>query len=125
MRLLDRYIARECLKILLLCLVVFMGVYLIVDLFEKFSRFLASRGKTFDDGIDWRWGERFEAWVEALGRGLAINMAPLVGHSSIRLYVMGEDAARTTTASARWQGPPRQRIETGHVKFVPSEPRAL
>ncbi|MBI2116530.1 MAG: LptF/LptG family permease, partial [candidate division NC10 bacterium] len=43
MRLLDRYIARESLKILLLCLVVFMGVYVIVDLFEKFSRFLEAR----------------------------------------------------------------------------------
>jgi lipopolysaccharide export system permease protein len=43
MRLLDRYIARECLKILLLCLVVFMGVYLIVDLFEKFPRLLEAR----------------------------------------------------------------------------------
>jgi lipopolysaccharide export system permease protein len=39
-RLLDRYIVRECLKILVLCLVVFMGIYVIVDLFEKFSRFL-------------------------------------------------------------------------------------
>jgi N-acyl-D-aspartate/D-glutamate deacylase len=48
----------------------------------------------FDDGIDWRWGERFEAWVESLAKGLAINVAPLVGHSSIRLYVMGEDAAQ-------------------------------
>jgi N-acyl-D-aspartate/D-glutamate deacylase len=53
----------------------------------------------FDDGIDWRWGERFEGWVEALAQGLAINVAPLVGHSSIRLYVMGEDAAqRVATA---------------------------
>jgi lipopolysaccharide export system permease protein len=43
MRLLDRYIARESLKILLLCLVVFTGVYVIVDLFEKFSRFLEAR----------------------------------------------------------------------------------
>ncbi len=43
MRLLDRYVARESLKILLLCLVVFMGVYVIVDLFEKFSRFLEAR----------------------------------------------------------------------------------
>jgi lipopolysaccharide export system permease protein len=43
MRLLDRYIARECLKILLLCLVIFMGIYVIVDLFEKFSRFLEAR----------------------------------------------------------------------------------
>jgi N-acyl-D-aspartate/D-glutamate deacylase len=48
----------------------------------------------FDDGIDWRWGESFEGWVEALARGLAVNVAPLVGHSSIRLYVMGEDAAQ-------------------------------
>ena len=53
----------------------------------------------FDDGIDWRWGERFEAWVECLAGSLAINVAPLVGHSSIRLYVMGEDAAqRVATA---------------------------
>ena len=53
----------------------------------------------FDDGIDWRWGERFEPFVEALARNLAINVAPLVGHSSIRLYVMGEDAAqRSATA---------------------------
>lgn len=43
MRLLDRYVARECLKILLLCLLVFLGVYVIVDLFEKFSRFLEAR----------------------------------------------------------------------------------
>ena len=40
MRLLDRYIVRECVKVLALCLVVFIGVYLIVDLFEKLSRFL-------------------------------------------------------------------------------------
>jgi len=43
MRLLDRYIARECLKILCLCLAVFVGVYVIVDLFEKFSKFLEAR----------------------------------------------------------------------------------
>jgi lipopolysaccharide export system permease protein len=43
MRLLDRYIARESLKLLSLCLVVFMGAYVIVDLFEKFSKFLETR----------------------------------------------------------------------------------
>jgi N-acyl-D-aspartate/D-glutamate deacylase len=53
----------------------------------------------FDDGIDWRWGESFEGMLEALAPNLAINVAPLVGHSSIRLFVMGEDAAqRTATA---------------------------
>ena len=40
MRLLDRYIVRECVKLLALCLVVFIGIYLVVDLFEKLSRFL-------------------------------------------------------------------------------------
>ncbi len=40
MRLLDRYIVRECVKVLGLCLVVFIGVYLVVDLFEKLARFL-------------------------------------------------------------------------------------
>jgi len=40
MRLLDRYIARECVKVLGLCLVVFVGIYVVVDLFEKLSRFL-------------------------------------------------------------------------------------
>jgi lipopolysaccharide export system permease protein len=40
MRLLDRYIIRECAKVLVLCLVVFIGIYVVVDLFEKLSRFL-------------------------------------------------------------------------------------
>jgi len=40
MRLLDRYIVRECVKVLTMCLVVFIGIYVIVDLFEKLSRFL-------------------------------------------------------------------------------------
>lgn len=52
----------------------------------------------FDDGIDWRWGESFEGMLEALARDLAINVAPLVGHSSIRLFVMGEDAAQRTAS---------------------------
>jgi N-acyl-D-aspartate/D-glutamate deacylase len=54
----------------------------------------------FDDGIDWRWGESFEGMLEALARDLAINVAPLVGHSSIRLFVMGEDAAQRTASEA-------------------------
>lgn len=43
MRILDRYVARECLKLLGLCLVIFVGIYLVVDLFEKLSRFLEAR----------------------------------------------------------------------------------
>jgi lipopolysaccharide export system permease protein len=43
MLLLDRYIIRECVKVLGLCLVVFIGIYIVVDLFEKLSRFLEAR----------------------------------------------------------------------------------
>ena len=43
MRLLDRYIVRECLKLLGLSLLLFVGIYLVVDLFEKLSRFLEAR----------------------------------------------------------------------------------
>jgi lipopolysaccharide export system permease protein len=39
---LDRYIVRECLKLIGLALTLFMGVYVIVDLFEKFPRFLGA-----------------------------------------------------------------------------------
>ncbi len=40
MRILDRYIVRECLKLIGLALTIFIGVYVIVDLFEKCPRFL-------------------------------------------------------------------------------------
>ncbi len=43
MLLLDRYIARECAKLLGLCLLVFVGVYVVVDLFEKLARFLEAQ----------------------------------------------------------------------------------
>jgi lipopolysaccharide export system permease protein len=43
MRILDRYVVRECMKVLGLCLVVFIGIYVVVDLFEKLSRFLEAR----------------------------------------------------------------------------------
>jgi len=43
MRLLDRYVIRECSKLLLLGLAAFIGVYVIVDLFEKFPRFLQAQ----------------------------------------------------------------------------------
>ncbi len=43
MRLLDRYVLRECLKVLGLCLVLFIGIYVIVDLFDRLGRFLEAR----------------------------------------------------------------------------------
>jgi N-acyl-D-aspartate/D-glutamate deacylase len=45
----------------------------------------------FDDGIKWSW-ETFEDYLKSLKGNIGINIAPLVGHSAIRMWVMGEDA---------------------------------
>jgi N-acyl-D-amino-acid deacylase len=54
----------------------------------------------FGVGVDWKWGESFPAWTEYLTKkGLGVHVAPLVGHSVIRMFVMG-DAAQQRVASA-------------------------
>jgi N-acyl-D-aspartate/D-glutamate deacylase len=54
----------------------------------------------FGVGVDWAWGESFPAWTEHLAkRGLGLHVAPLVGHSVLRMFVMG-DAAQQRVASA-------------------------
>ena len=53
----------------------------------------------FDDAVPWTWSDLagYRETVDATGVGL--NLAPLVGHSMIRLVVMGPDAwTRVTTA---------------------------
>ena len=52
----------------------------------------------FEKGVDWRWGESFGAMVDAVAADIALNVAPLVGHSVLRLYVLGDDARRSATA---------------------------
>jgi len=47
----------------------------------------------FDGAFEWTW-ESFEDYVAALAGRISINVAPLVGHSVLRLWVMGEDAAK-------------------------------
>jgi len=53
--------------------------------------------KAFRDGVVWDW-ETFSEYITRIRRGLAINVAPLVGHSVLRLWVMG-DAAMQRTAT--------------------------
>jgi N-acyl-D-aspartate/D-glutamate deacylase len=54
----------------------------------------------FGVGVDWAWGESFPAWTEHLTKkGLGIHVAPLVGHSVIRMFVM-RDAAQQRVATA-------------------------
>jgi len=45
----------------------------------------------FTEAFDWTW-EDFAGYRDAIEPGLSINVAPLVGHSVIRLWVMGADA---------------------------------
>lgn len=51
----------------------------------------------FERGVDWRWGESFGGMLDAIERDVALNVAPLVGHSVLRLYVLGDDIRRPST----------------------------
>ncbi len=55
--------------------------------------------RAFEEGIEWTW-QSFPEFVTRIKQGLAINVAPLVGHSVLRLWVMG-DAAMERTANAQ------------------------
>ncbi|MEP1124076.1 MAG: amidohydrolase family protein [Ilumatobacter sp.] len=63
------------------------------DAFSSMFRLIEEMPEAaFDAGVDWRWGEGFGAWLDALAGNIALNVAPLVGHSVIRMFVMGADA---------------------------------
>ncbi|MCS6987594.1 MAG: amidohydrolase family protein [Sphingomonadaceae bacterium] len=53
----------------------------------------------FERGIDWTW-ESFPDYLARLRRHLSINVAPLVGHSLLRLWVMGDAAMERTATPA-------------------------
>jgi N-acyl-D-aspartate/D-glutamate deacylase len=56
----------------------------------------------FTNGIPWSW-ESYAEWRDALrAHGTAVNVAALVGHSNLRVYVMGDDAwTRAATPEER------------------------
>lgn len=47
--------------------------------------------KAFEEGVEWNW-ETFGEFVNRIEKDLTINVAPLVGHSVLRLWVMGDAA---------------------------------
>lgn len=53
--------------------------------------------KAFEEGVEWNW-ETFDEFLTRIKKGLSINVAPLVGHSVLRLWVMG-DASMERTAN--------------------------
>jgi len=52
----------------------------------------------FDAGLSWDW-ETFEDYAATIRTGLGVNVGVLVGHSMLRLWVMGE-ASRERSATA-------------------------
>ncbi|MCB0996174.1 MAG: amidohydrolase family protein [Acidimicrobiales bacterium] len=54
----------------------------------------------FAAGIPWSW-ERFDSYRDALdSNGLAVHVAALIGHSVLRMYVMGEEAWERSATDA-------------------------
>jgi len=51
--------------------------------------------KAFKEGVEWNW-ETFDEYLKRIKQGLAINVAPLVGHSVLRLWVMNAAAMQRT-----------------------------
>jgi N-acyl-D-aspartate/D-glutamate deacylase len=49
--------------------------------------------EAFTQAFDWTW-EDFAGYRDAIARKLQLNVAPLVGHSVIRLWVMGAEAQK-------------------------------
>ena len=48
--------------------------------------------KAFKEGVQWDW-ETFDEFISRIKKSLTINVAPLVGHSVLRLWVMGDQSA--------------------------------
>ena len=74
-------------------------------------------------GIDWGFETFPEYMAQLRRRGAAVNVAAYVGHSSVRTYVMGADAAKRAATSdeiAAMQGIVRDAMAHGAVGFASS-----
>ncbi len=73
---------------------------------------------------DWEF-ETFPQYLDAIERhGTAINVAAYIGHTPLRLYVMGEDAyerAATEEEIAQMRAIVREALEAGALGFATSE----
>jgi len=58
--------------------------------------------KAFAEGVEWNW-QTFDEYLARIQQGLAINVAPLVGHSLLRLWVMEEASMQRTATPAELQ----------------------
>lgn len=53
----------------------------------------------FDAGLRWTW-QSFDEYLDTLRPQLGINLAPLVGHSLLRLWVLGEESRERASTEA-------------------------
>lgn len=68
------------------------------DRFSRMFRLIEEMPEAaFEQGVDWSWGESFEGMLDTVEADVAVNVAPLVGHSVLRLYVLGDDIRRVAT----------------------------
>jgi len=84
--------------------------------------------KALKAGLGEDWGfESFPEYLDAVeNSGSAINVAVLLGHTPLRLYVMGEDAAEreaTTEEIAEMRNLVSEAIEVGAIGFATSKAR--
>ncbi|MFO1013658.1 MAG: amidohydrolase family protein [Caulobacteraceae bacterium] len=73
--------------------------------------------EAFTEAFEWTW-EDFAGYRAAIEKSLSINVAPLVGHSVIRLWVMGPDAQQRAARPdeiAAMQDLLRQCLEAGAI----------
>ncbi|MCX2979587.1 amidohydrolase [Halieaceae bacterium IMCC14734] len=71
----------------------------------------------FEKGVVWNW-ETFDEFLQRIQSDLSINVAPLVGHSALRLWVMGAAAdqrAATAAECEQMQDLLRSCLEAGAV----------
>lgn len=66
----------------------------ISDIFYKIEDL---RSEYFEAAVPYSW-ESFSEYLDFIRPGLGINVAPVVGHSALRLYVMGADAQKRAAA---------------------------
>lgn len=75
-------------------------------------------------GADWGF-ETFPQYLDAIEkRGAAINVGAMIGHTPLRLYVMGEDATERPAREdevARMRGLVREALDAGAIGFATSK----
>ncbi len=81
---------------------------------------------TLQKGLGDDWGfETFPEYMDVIeNHGTAINMAVLLGHTPLRMYVMGEDSverAATDDEVAEMQGLVREALDAGALGFATSK----